>query len=197
MIFNCEVTTTRDSVGVEWCEPRYYTELCATALGVFGFTISMIGGLVALVVFALVRSHVWVIFAAMTAVLFGLSYGIIWLGVRVPARQRAIYFKRNGTIESPHGLFDGTKIVGPWKTTLGDIANIEAEQIVFPKPEQIEHYTHCVRMILKSGRVFHIAGNLMPDQAHELAVSLSQAREAMRYDVSAASPRARSREAVY
>ena len=157
----------------------------------------MIGGLWALIVFALVPSHVWVIFAAMTAVMFGLSYGIVRLGVRVPARPRAIYFKRNGEIESPFGLYDGSKVVCPWKTKLGDIANIEVEQIVFPKPDQDVDYTHGVRMILKSGRVFHVAGNLMPDQAHELAVSLSQAREAMRYDVSATSPRARSREAVY
>ena len=94
-------------------------------------------------------------------------------------------------------MFDGSRVVGPWKTQIGDIANIEVEQIVFPKPDEHAPYTHGVRMILKTGRVFHIAGNLMPDQAHELAVSLSQAREAMRYDVSTASPRARSREAVY
>lgn len=78
-----------------------------------------------------------------------------------------------------------------------DIANIEVEQIVFAKPDDDVDYTHGVRMILKSGRVFHVAGNLMPDQAHELAVSLSHARETMRYEPSTTSPRARSREAVY
>lgn len=197
MIFTCEVTNRRDGVAVEWCEPRYFIETCVMIVGAFGFSISMIGGIWALIVFALVPSHVWLIFAALAAVMEGLSRGIVWLGVRVPAKQRAIYFKRNGAIESPHGLFGGTKIVGPWKTKLGDIANIEMEQIVFPKADQVVVYTHGVRMILKSGRVFHIAGNLMPDQAHELAVSLSQAREAMRYDVSAASSRTGSREAVY
>ena len=118
--------------------------------------------------------------------------------MNIPGKRRAIYFKRNGgAIESPYGLFGVSKVVGPWKTKIGDIANIEMEQIVFPKPDQEAAYTHGVRMILKSGRVFHIAGNLKPDHAHELAVSLSQAREAMRYDVSATSPNARSREAVY
>ena len=157
----------------------------------------MLCGLFAVVVLVLSGSPAWLAFAALAAGLFGLSWGIVCLGARVPAKQRALEFNRNGEIESPLGLYGGIKVVGPWQTKVGDIANIEMEQIVFPKPDQVEHYTHGVRMILKSGRVYHIAGNLMPDQAHELAVSLSQAREAMRYDVSAASPRARSREAVY
>ncbi len=166
-------------------------------VGAFGFSISMICGLLAVVILALAHSPIGLIFAAMAAALWALSYGIIWLGVRVPARQRAIYFKRNGEIESPFGLYDGSKVVGPWKTKVGDIANFEMEQIAFPKANQVELYTHGVRLILKSGRVFHIAGNLMPDQAHELAVSLSQAREAVRYDLSGENPRARSREAMY
>lgn len=197
MIFSCETTARRDGVSVEWCEPRYFIEFCVTSLGGLGIFISMICGLLSVVTLALALPLAWLIFAAMAAVLFGLSFGIVWLGVRVPAKRRAIYIKRNGEIESPFGLYDGSKVVGPWRTKLGDIANFEMEQIVFPKPDQVENYTHGVRMILKSGRVFHIAGNLMPDHAHELAVSLSQAREAMRYDVSTATPRNRGRGAVY
>ena len=133
----------------------------------------------------------------MAAILFGLSCGIVALGMNVAGKRRAIHFKRGGAIESPHGLFGGIKVVGPWETILGDIANIEMEQIVFPKPDDDQPYTHGVRMILKSGRVFHIAGNLKPDHAHELAVSLSQAREAMRYDVQRVASRSRPRAVVY
>ncbi len=190
MIYKCVIDAKRDGIVVEWCEPRYVIEACLTGVGAFGFSISMICGLLSVVILALAHSPIGLIFAAMAAALWAVSYGIIRLGVRVPARQRAIYFKRNGEIESPFGLYDGSKVVGSWKTKVSDIANFEMEQIAFPKPDQVELYTHGVRLILKSGRVFHIAGNLMPDQAHELAVSLSQAREAMRYE---ANPRARSR----
>ena len=197
MNFICEVTNSPDGVGVEWCEPRWFIEACVKGVGTFGFSISIICGSLSVVTLLLAHPPAWLIFAAMAAAVYDLSFGIIWLGVRVPAKQRAIYFKRNGAIESPFGLYGGIRVVGAWQTKVGDIANIEMEQIAFPKPDQVDPYTHGVRMIMRSGRVFHIAGNLMPDQAHELAVSLSQAREAMRYDVSPTSPRARSREAVY
>ena len=187
MNFTCEVTARDDGTAVEWCEARADVEWCVLRIG-------YLGGALAFFVVVLGQGLARLM---MAAILFGLSCGIVALGMNVAGKRRAIHFKRGGAIESPHGLFGGIKVVGPWETILGDIANIEMEQIVFPKPDQVEHYTHGVRMILKSGRVFHIAGNLMPDQAHELAVSLSQAREAMRYDVSTVNPRARSREAVY
>jgi hypothetical protein len=197
MIFTCEVSARDDGLGVDWCEARTGSEWCVMQIANGGVYAGTVGGLVALVGYALSGKTETLILVPLVVVLFGLSWGIMWLGARVPAKRRAIYFKRNGAIESPHGLFDGSRVVGPWQTKLGDIANIEVEQIVFPKPDGDVDYTHGVRMILKSGRVFHVAGNLMPDQAHELAVSLSQAREAMRYDVSTTSPRSRSREAVY
>ena len=194
MIFTCEVTNRGDGIGVEWVEARAEFEWCLIQLGSVIFSCSIFGILWALAAMAIGKSPAWLILAAM---INAGSYKLMWFGWRIAGRPRAIYFKRSGTIESPHGLFDGSKVVGPWKTQIGDIANIEMEQIVFPKPDEHAPYTHGVRMILKTGRVFHVAGNLMPDHAHELAVSLSQAREAMRYDVSTASPRARSREAVY
>jgi hypothetical protein len=194
MIFTCEVSAKPDVVGVEWCEARAGTEWCLMRLGKGGVYVGMYGGVVALAALAIGGSPAWLVLVGM---MFGASYGLMWLGWHVPATPRAIYFSKAGALSSPYGLFDGSVNVGPWRTTLGDIANIEVEQIVFPKSDDDVDYTHGVRMILKSGRVFHVAGNLMPDQAHELAVSLSQAREAMRYDVSTASPHARSREAVY
>ena len=194
MIFTCEVTNKRDGIGVEWVEARAEFEWCLVQLGSVIFSCSIFGILWALAAMAIGKSPAWLILAAM---INAGSYKLMWFGWRIAGRPRAIYFKRSGAIESPDGLFGVSKVVGPWKTKLGDIANIEVEQIVFPKPDQDVDYTHGVRMILKTGRVFHIAGNLMPDHAHELAVSLSQAREAMRYDVNAANPRARSREAVY
>ena len=194
MIFNCEVIARDDGVGVEWCEARAGIEWCVMQLGKGGVYLGMYGGVVALAALAVSGSPAWLVLVGM---IFGASYGLMWLGWRVPATPRAIYFSKGGALSSPYGLFDGSVNVGPWRTTLGDIANIEVEQIVFAKPDDDVDYTHGVRMILKSGRVFHVAGNLMPDQAHELAVTLSQAREAMRYDMSTTSPRARSREAVY
>ncbi len=194
MIFNCEVSARPDGVGVEWCEARAGTEWCLMQLAKGGVYAGMYAGVAALAALAVTGSPVWLVLVGM---IFGASCGLFWLGWRVPAKPRAIYFSKGGALSSPYGLFDGSVNVGPWRTTLGDIANIEVEQIVFPKPDDDVDYTHGVRMILKSGRVFHVAGNLMPDHAHELAVSLSQAREAMRYDVSTASPHARSREAVY
>ena len=67
-------------------------------------------------------SPVWLVLAG---VIFGASYAVMWLGVRTPAKQRAIYFARGGEIFSPYGLFDGSRVEGAWKTKLGDIANLK------------------------------------------------------------------------
>ena len=194
MIFTCEVTAGRDGVSIEWCEARTTLEWLGHGIAYFLIWAGMSICFWSILAVALGHSAGWFLLAIAC---FAAVKPVHWHAWRTSGTPRAICFNRDGSIESPFGLFDGTKIIGPWKTKIADIANIEMEQIVFPKPDEDVDYTHGVRMILKSGRVFHIAGNLMPDQAHELAVSLSQAREAMRYDVSTASPRARSREAVY
>ncbi|MEQ1694951.1 MAG: hypothetical protein ABL901_03835 [Hyphomicrobiaceae bacterium] len=194
MIFKCEVIAKLDGVGVEWCEARTTLETLGHGFAYFLIWAGMVVCIMSTAAVAQGYSAWWFMLAVPC---FAAVKPVMWCAWRISGKPRAICFKRGGVIESPHGLFNWTNSIGPWKATLGDIANIEVEQIVFPKPNEDVPYTHGVRMILKSGRVYHIAGNLMPDHAHELAVSLSQVREAMRYGVSAASPRARSREVEY
>ena len=71
------------------------------------------------------------------------------------------------------------------KVRHGEIANIEAEQVEAPKEEAAVNYTHGVRMIMRRGKVNHIAKNLEPDQAHEVAVRLTNALASLRNDMGA------------
>lgn len=194
MIFDCEVTANKDGFGVEWCEARANSEWLVLQVGKGAYYLGFFGLLAAIGAVAFGVSGAVIV---LPVLLLGVGFGLAWIGYRLPAKQRAIYFSRGGAIRSPYGLFDGSHVQGAWRTKLGDVANFEVEQVVQGKPDDDVNYTHGVRMVLRSGRVHHVAGNLEPDDAHMVAYCLSQARELVRFDVETPEPRTRSRSVTY
>jgi hypothetical protein len=120
--------------------------------------------------------------------LMKLGHGVYMLGcwVSLFGLGGALTFWRDGESSAPFGL-------SPWPGHHNSLAwphaqivSIEAEQVVTPKGEDPTPYTHGVRIFWKGGRVAHVAQNLEPDDAHLLAVALTEALAALREDTATA-----------
>jgi len=189
MMFDCEpVEASSDgrlnASGVRWTEARTWTEAVLMKLGhavyMLGCWVSLfgLGGALA----GLLPPFV----PLLGGLLIGAAWGMFRLTWRVPGRTRELTFWRDGESSAPFGL-------SPWPAHHNSLAwphaqivSIEAEQVVTPKGEDPTPYTHGVRIFWKGGRVAHVAQNLEPDNAHMLAVALTEALVALREDMATA-----------
>lgn len=189
MMFDCEPVEASgegrlNASGVRWTEARTWTEAILMKLG---HAVYMLGCWVSL--FGLGGALLGVLppFVPLVGgLLIAAAWGVFRLAWRVPGRKRELTFWRDGESSAPFGL-------SPWPVSHNSLAwphaqivSIEAEQVVTPKGEDPTTYTHGVRIFWKGGRVAHVAQNLEPDDAHMLAVRLTEALAALREDMATA-----------
>ena len=182
MIFQCETTKTLDQAGnlamvsVNWTEARRGTESFMIVCSVMSY---MVGGAMALFGYALSSGQSVVLGVGLLIAGYAMTRGSVFLD----GRPRVMQFHRGGTIVTPLWTAIAPRHTAAWRAKHGDIANVEAEQLERPTPDEINDYTHGVRMILRHGKVVHIAKYLMPDDAHQLAVQLTAAVAEIRLDI--------------
>lgn len=166
MTFKCEwiqkwaEDDTLEAVGVRWTEYRPFVE-----------TASLVLGLPAIVM------GVGAVFSGHGGgLLFALGgAGLIGAMIYTSGRPREIVFWRDGRMETPLGLSTGNLRPGRrWLHHTG-IKSIETERLPGTGP-----YTHGVRIFYEGGETSHVAQNLMPDDAHMVAVRLTTALKHLR-----------------
>lgn len=189
MRFKCEVVEARgeddalEGIGVRWTEAHTFIEGVLAAVGGLGFFVGLCGLGGGILAVGRPGAGEMILFGA--AVLVA-AMGVLWWSIVLPGRHRELSFWRDGAMLTPRGL--STNFLWPgqrWLEHTG-LRSIESEQRVFPKGEERAVYTHGVRLFYASGDVNHIAKNLEPDDAHMLAVKLTQALKELR--VSMATP---------
>jgi hypothetical protein len=169
---NFEETDARGQItgyGIMWNEARFWAEwlVLKSAEGAFWLAFwVLLPGL------GLSISHgasVLVPTIVITGALLGLAAALAWGGWRVPAHERWIVFRRDGTIHSSEN--------GAWRTQVADIANIEWEELSKRKSDTDLPYTHGVRVVTKRRGIVKVAKNLEPEDAGTLAHVLSLTKE--------------------
>lgn len=185
MIFNCETIDVRDkagtvtALGVQWSEARTGAEAMLFALGKGLFLVSPMIVVVAIAGAVFVGGGVAVVGVGIAAVCIGLSWFCARAAWRVKGKPRDLFLHLNGDISSTTGVGGYSDSVGNWRAKLGDINSFEAEELRRNKTDDDLPYTHGVRLIMKRGKVLHIAKDLEPDQAVGLAVALTIAWQEM------------------
>lgn len=199
MEFSCEPTETRDesgrleAIGVRWTEARLFSESAVHFVGgclYFGGLAAIAGGLIS---FLFKNPNPG--FIGLGLALLPLSFVACWLGWRVPGRDRELSFWPGGLIYAPFGFSTYGSECDRLKLPHTGVASIEAEQLVFPKGNEKPTYTHGVRIFFRNGQVAHIASRLEPDDAHMLAVLLTQALMTLREEVASVAHARASRRA--
>lgn len=186
MTFQCEFVEDRDEngnlqeFGVCWTEGRVGLEQFAS----FVVCVLVLGGLGA----TAVAFATWTPAAGMPIWVFGgVAFLVIWGGWElmklcflIPGRKRELTFWRDGTIYAPFGMAaypsEHDRVTGDH----ADIVSIEARQFAFPEGQRKPWYAHGVTVYKRNGQMAHVAKYLEQEEAHMLAVNLSQALEAMR-----------------
>lgn len=201
MRFLCEPETGRNGNGeiawvkVRWSEAREITEwaiegtgdnLAYFGLGVFGFSL--------LPAVAFQMPGFVVAGAAIMVVALSLACWLWWRLPRMRGRERALVFLRNGKLRAPLSLSAGAFPGGESRLPHLGIKSIEARPLVLTGEAAKTRYTHGVVAFYASGQMNQLAEQLMPDQAHLLAVVLMAGLNELRDDLAVA-PGQRARPA--
>lgn len=172
MSFKCEWIQkwadddTLEAVGLRWTEYRPFREGVCLVLGIPGIVLGL--------AFALGGHGAGLLFALGGAVL-------MYVMIAMPGRPREIVFWRDGRMETPLGLSTGYLRPGRrWLHHTG-IRSVETEVL-----HKEGTYTHGVRIFYEGGETNHVAKNLMPDDAHMVAVRLSTALRHLRENMAQA-----------
>lgn len=180
MIFECNEIEVKDdrgrieARGIEWTEASTVTETMVFWLAYAAFGFAMLTGALAAAAVMMNKLDIALMLGIFTGGVVAAAYGLCWLGWRVPAKRKQVIFSRSGEVtSSEHGL---------WSTKVQDLRSIEAEQLHQKKKEDDLPYTHGVRILTRRGRVIHLAKDLEPDDAITLAVMLSEAVEAVKFE---------------
>ncbi len=190
MILKSEFGVSRNEAGeieqvwVTWTEAKVFAEAAMDKLGEWalklGFAAASVGSVYALAIDAerlLPRAII------SSVLLFGLFWWLAWHRWRVPGQPRTLIFHRDGSTTIPWGLSTASARLRSLSTPHSQIVSIEAEQVVFPKGDDSTTYTHGVRLVYGNGHIDHIAKNLEPDDAHLIAVRLTQALMELREEM--------------
>lgn len=167
------------ATGVAWSEVNPWVEglsgLRDVLIAVVGIVV-MTGGIFA----AIAQGPAWLILAA-----GGIGL-IIYAHVSQPfefgRRPRALIFHRDGRVEAPQGFpfFERTREMS---RPHGEIASIEARQIVTGEAAKLTAYRYGVVVYLRSGGVIYVARRLDEFEAHKVAVQLSLALGDIRHEL--------------
>ena len=164
-------------IGVEWCEARDVLEPLMETTGVIltvmGLALTLIG----------LGIGTGVVVVGMMGMIVGPA--MVWYVWRyLQATSRSILFSSDGVTKSPLGTAnDPRSWDGVWRRSHAQIASIEVEQLEPPKQDGSTGYTHGVRILMRDGYVAHVAKHLEPDQAHMVAVQMTNALIALRSSV--------------
>ena len=193
MRFACTPVEARDAsgqleaAGVRWTERRVFIEGTVSVLGAF----CLCGGLMSFSAMLMVVDKRMPLYLGLA--LLAACYATVRWEWMVPGRRRELTFWRNGSILTPYGMAQYPAHFDCVTGHQADIVSIEAEQVVRPRNNDTNLYTHGVRVFKRNGEVAHIAKHLDPDAAHMLAVRLTHALVALRENMaSATTPSARS-----
>jgi len=189
MTFQCEFVEDRDEngnlqeFGVYWTEGRVGLEQFAS----FVVCVLCLAGLGATAVgFATWTPATGVpigVFGGVAVFLIWGGWELLKLCFRMPGRKRELTFSRDGTIYAPFGM---AAYPSEWVYVTGhhaDIVSIEARQFAFPEGQRKPWYAHGVTIYKRNGQMTHVAKHLEQEEAHRLAVNLTQALEAMREEL--------------
>lgn len=186
MRFHCEPELRRNSAGeilsakVRWNEPQHVVEWALEGIGealvYLGFIIIGVS-LLAGVAFQMSAFIVAGVIGA--AASMALGYGLWRCIPKMRGYERALVFLRDGRMRAPLGLSTG-RLPNNESRHPHTGVTAEAVPLVQSKAGETTRYTHGVRLYYRSGAINLVAQNLTEEDAHLLAVVLSQALAALR-----------------
>lgn len=194
MIFDCNIVEARGEdgalhgIGARWTETRTLCEAAIHKLAEVVLLATFLIGFGGFTLAAAVGAPIAVVVIVVVCLLGALSWKLFMLGWRVPGRVREVTFWHDGIMRAPLGLSTANLKNNESQLPLASIESIEAEQLIMPKGDNPPTYTHGVRVCYGSGHINHIAQHLAPDQAHMLAVNLTQALAELRKEIPSLSP---------
>lgn len=159
------------ATGVEWTEHQMWFD-ALMLLGMFiGFVICAFATLAASMMI-MHRGAPWWVAAGIAVASLASLY---WLHIaQIPGKPRSLVLHRDGRIEVPSGLLFHPKarfISG----THADVVSFEVRQTASDIEAQHTAYKHGVVIFKRNGDVVYLAGHLLPDHAHKVAVELTHA----------------------
>ncbi len=165
------------AIGVEWSECREHLRKF-----VFGcMMVSIIAGTITTFLISAFVQQRWLSvvigLVMMTPIVFFDRLSLL------PGRPRVLIFYRDGAIEAPLGF---SAYAARYRHVSGSIAGIstmEAMQTASRLEAGETPYNHGVVLTKFDGDLVHVAGHLLPNHAHKLAVQLTLALARLREDM--------------
>jgi len=196
MIFNCQIVEDRDkdgslnAIGARWTEARTFREFVLQ----FFVYVAMFLSFITIAGFWVIASENGFILAlALVGGMAAIVYGLMRAVVHCPGRTRELTFWRDGGVRAPVGLAAAWFENGQSRLPHADIESIEVEQVSEPYKDRTMNYSHGVRIFYRTGHVVHVARHIEPDDAHRLAVALTNALGELRTSMAHEGRTARSR----
>lgn len=196
MIFNCQIVEDRDengtlnAIGARWTEARTFREFVLqffVYVAMFLFFITIAGSWI------IVTEHGFIPALALVGGMAAIVYSLMHAVVHCPGRTRELTFWRDGGVRAPVGLAAAWFENGQSRLPHADIVSIEVEQVSEPYKDRTMNYSHGVRIFYRTGHVVHVARHIEPDDAHRLAVALTNALGELRTSMAQEGRTARSR----
>lgn len=196
MIFNCQIVEERDehgtlhAIGARWTEARTFVEFILEKL----VDVAMFVAFICIYGVGLFASEIgWGLALALAMAMVGIVYSMMRAVVHCAGRTRELTFWRDGVVRAPFGLAAAWFENGESRLPHTDIKSIEVEQVSEPDKNRAVNYSHGVRIFYRTGHVVHIARYIEPDDAHRLAVGLTNALRELRASMAHEGRTARSR----
>lgn len=196
MIFSCQIVEDRDEdgtlkgIGARWTEARTVVEFFLEKL----VDVAMFVAFICIYGIGLFASQMgWGLAFALALASAGLAYSMMRAAVHCPGRTRELTFWRDGVVRAPVGLAAAWFENGESRLPHADIESIEVEQVSEPDKNRAVNYSHGVRIFYRTGHVVHVARHMEPDDAHRLAVGLTNALRELRTSMAHEGRSARSR----
>ena len=196
MIFSCQIVEDRNedgtlnAIGARWSEARAFAEFILERL----VDVAMFVAFICIVGIGLFAPKIGLgMSLALVVVTAGTAYGMMRAVVHCAGRTRSLIFWRDGIMRAPRGLAAAWFEDGESRLPHADIVSIEVEQVSEHDKNRALNYTHGVRIFYRTGHVVHVARHIEADDAHRLAVCLTQALTELRASMAQEGRTARSR----
>ena len=196
MIFSCQIAESRKKdgtlkgIGARWSEARIFREF---VLQFFAYVAMFLSFITIAGSWVIASEHGVILALALVGGMAAIVYGLMHAVVHCPGRTRELTFWRDGVVRAPLGLSTVVYENGESKLPHADIVSIEVEQVSEPDKNRALNYTHGVRIFYRTGHVVHVARHIEADDAHQLAVCLTQALAELRASMAHEGRTARSR----
>ena len=183
MIFSCDIAESRNKdgtlkgIGARWTEARTFREF---VLQFFAYVAMFLTFITIAGSWVIVSEHGFITALALVGGMAATVYSLMHAVVHCPGRTRELTFWRDGVVRAPLGLSTVVYENGESKLPHADIVSIEVEQVSEPHKDRAMNYSHGVRIFYRTGHVVHVARDIEADDAHRLAVCLTQALSELR-----------------